>query len=120
MSIRAEKVASLVRQELGQIISRDCNGSGEFGFATVTETRMTPDLRTARVFISILGSDEKREKTLAHIENQKGQYRSMIGSRLKLRFTPAIQFFLDTSLDHAMHIENLIREIHKDDKKELE
>lgn len=118
MSIRAEKVASLVRQELGQIISREFNGSGEYGFATVTETRMTPDLRTARVFISVFGPDEKREKTLAVIEKQKGHYRSLIGSRLKLRFTPSLQFFLDTSLDHAMHIEDLIKQIHKDEQKE--
>jgi ribosome-binding factor A len=117
MSIRAEKVASLVRQEIGTIISRELNGSGEYGFATVTETRMTPDLRIARIFVSILGSDEKKEKTLQYIENQKSHYRSQIGSKLKLRFTPSLEFFHDTSLDRAMHIENLIRQIHKDDNE---
>lgn len=117
MSIRAEKVASVVRQELGSIISRELNGSGEYGFATVTEARMTPDLRVARVFVSIFGSDEKREKTLKFIQKQKGRYRSLIGSRLGLKFTPALEFHHDTSLDNAMHIENLIRQIHKDDKK---
>lgn len=118
MSIRAEKVASVIRQELGNIISRELNGSGSYGFATVTETRMTPDLRIARVFISILGDEEKRAKTFQHIESQKGHYRSLIGSRLKLRFTPSIEFFHDTSLDNAMHIEELIRQIHKNDKKD--
>lgn len=118
MSIRTQKVASLIRQELGMIISRELNGSGEYGFATVTEARMTPDLRVARVFVSILGDDEKKEKTLRHIENQKGHYRSLIGSRLNLRFTPALEFHHDTSLDNAMHIEELIRQIHKDDKKD--
>ena len=117
MSIRAEKVASVVREELGMIISRELNGSGEYGFATVTEARMTPDLRIARVFVSILGNDEKVERTLRYIENQKGHYRSLIGSRLKLRFTPALEFHHDKSLDNAMHIEELIRQIHKDDKK---
>ena len=117
MSIRTEKVASLVRQELGSIISRELNGSGAYGFATVTEARMTPDLRVARVFVSILGSDEKKEKTLKYIEKQKGHYRSLIGSKLNLKFTPALEFHHDTSLDNAMHIEELIRQIHKDDKK---
>lgn len=117
MSIRSERVASLIRQELGAIISREFNGSGEFGFATVTETRMTPDLRVARVFISILGSDEKREKTLRYIENQKGHYRSIIGSRINLKFVPELEFHHDTSLDRAMHIEELIRQIHNDKKK---
>lgn len=118
MSIRTEKVASLVRQELGIIISRELNGSGEYGFATVTEARMTPDLRVARVFVSILGSDEKKEKTLRYIEKQKGHYRSLISSRLNLKFTPTLEFHHDTSLDNAMHIEELIRQIHKDEKKD--
>ena len=118
MSIRAEKVASVIKQELGIIISRDLNGSGEYGFATVTETRMTPDLRLARVFVSILGSDTKKENTLRYIEHQKGYYRSLIGNALHLKFTPVLEFHHDTSLDNAMHIEELIRQIHKNDKKD--
>ncbi len=117
MSIRTEKVASLIRQELGSVISRELNGSGDYGFATVTETRMTPDLRVARVFVSILGTDEKKEKTLKYIEKQKGHYRSLIGAKLNLKFTPALEFHHDRSLDNAMHIEELIRQIHKDEKK---
>jgi ribosome-binding factor A len=117
MSIRSEKVASLIKQELGVEISRDLNGSGEYGFATVTEARMTPDLRIVRVFVSILGSEEKREKTLKYIHHQKGHYRSIISSRVNLKFTPVLEFHLDTSLDNAMHIEELIKQIHKDDKK---
>lgn len=117
MSIRSEKVASVIKQELGTIISRDLNGSGEYGFATVTEARMTPDLRLARVFVSILGSDEKKVKTLRYIENQKAHYRSLIGNALHLKFTPVLEFHHDTSLDNAMHIEELIKQIHQDDKK---
>lgn len=118
MSIRTEKVASLVRQELGTILSREFSGSAKYGFTTVTEARMTPDLRVARVFVSIMGSDEKKEKTFKQIENQKGHYRSMLGSRLNLKFVPTLEFHHDTSLDNAMHIEKLIKEIHKNDKKE--
>jgi len=117
MSIRSEKVASVIKQELGNVISRDLNGSGDYGFATVTEARMTSDLRLARVFVSILGNDEKKERTMRYIENQKGHYRSLIGSALHLKFTPVLEFHHDTSLDNAMHIEELIRQIHKDDKK---
>jgi ribosome-binding factor A len=117
MSIRSEKVASLIRQVLGSIISREFNGSGDYGFATVTEARMTPDLRIARVFVSVLGSAEKQEKTLKYIENQKGHYRSLIGSQLNLKFTPDIEFHRDTSLDHAMRIEELIKQIHNDDNQ---
>ncbi len=117
MSIRSERVASVIKQELGSIISRNLNGNGEYGFATVTEARITPDLRLARVFVSILGPAEKIEKTLRYIQNQKGHYRSLMGKALHLKFTPELEFHHDTSLDNAMHIEELIRQIHKDDKK---
>ena len=118
MSIRTERVASLIRQELGMILSREFNGSDDYGFATVTETRVTPDLRIARVHVSILGSEEKQQNTMKSIENQKGHFRSMLGSRIKLRFTPELEFFHDTSLDTAMHIEELIKKIHKEDNSQ--
>lgn len=115
MSIRTERVASLIMKELGTMLSREFSGSAEFGFTTVTETRVTPDLRVARVHISIMGSEEKQLKTMKFIESQKGHYRSALSSRVSLRFTPELEFFHDKSLDNAMHIENLIKQIHKDD-----
>lgn len=118
MSIRTDRVASLIMRELGTLLSREFSGSEEFGFATVTETRVTPDLRVARVHVSIMGSDEKQTRTMKFIESQKGHYRSMLSSRVSLRFTPELEFFHDRSLDNAIHIENLIKQIHKDDKKQ--
>jgi ribosome-binding factor A len=118
MSIRTERVASLIREELGTMLSRAFSGSTEFGFTTVTEARVTPDLRTARVFVSIMGSKEKQEKTMAQIEKLKGHYRSELGQKINLKFVPVIEFRHDKSLDNAMHIESLIKQIHKDDKKE--
>lgn len=120
MSIRTERVASLIREELGTMLSRAFSGSTEYGFTTVTEARVTPDLRTARVFVSIMGSKEKQEKTMAQIEKLKGHYRSELGQRINLKFVPVIEFRHDTSLDNAMHIESLIKQIHKDDKKKEE
>jgi ribosome-binding factor A len=117
MSIRTERVASLIREELGTMLSRAFSGSSEYGFTTVTEARVTPDLRIARVFVSIMGTKEKQEKTMKQIEKHKGHYRSELGSRINLKFVPTLEFRQDTSLDNAMHIEELIKQIHKDDKK---
>lgn len=97
------------------MLSRAFSGSHEYGFTTVTEARVTPDLRTARIFVSVMGSKEKQEKTMAQIEKKKGHYRSELGSRINLKFVPTLEFRLDTSLDNAMHIEALIKQIHKDD-----
>lgn len=120
MSIRTERVASLIREELGTMLSREFSGSAEYGFATVTEVRVTPDLRLARVFVSIMGNPAKVEKTMAQVEKKKGHYRSVLGGRINLRFVPGLEFRLDTSLDNAMHIEDLIKKIHKDDPKPTE
>ncbi|MBW7887033.1 MAG: 30S ribosome-binding factor RbfA [Bacteroidetes bacterium] len=116
MSIRTEKVASLIQQELGKYLSKELHGNSLVGFVTVTEVRMTPDLRVARVYISVFGSDEQKVYALKYLENQRPQLRSFIGSVVHLRFTPELHLYHDTSLDNAQHIEELIKQIHKDDK----
>lgn len=118
MSIRTDRIASLIREELGTMLSREFSGSAEFGFATVTEVRVTPDLRLARVFVSVLGSQEKQERTMERIQVQRKHYRSELGRRINLRFVPDVEFRHDTSLDNAMHIESLLRQVRKEEKKD--
>jgi ribosome-binding factor A len=114
VALRLEKVASLLHRELGTIISRECSGSG-FGFTTVTEVRMTPDLRLAKVYVSIFGTDPVREKTLKHLESQKKEIRMQMASRVSMKYVPALQFYHDATLDQVQHLEQLIKKIHKDD-----
>ncbi len=114
MGLRVEKVASLVHRELGSIISRECSGGG-FGFTTVTEVRMTPDVKLAKVYVSVFGDDKLREKTLKHLEARKKEIRHELAGRVSMRFVPALQFYHDATLDRVMHLEKLIKDIHKDD-----
>ncbi|HLP14717.1 MAG TPA: 30S ribosome-binding factor RbfA [Bacteroidota bacterium] len=112
--MRVEKVASLLHRELGSIISRECSDNG-CGFTTVTEVRMTPDLKLAKVYVSIFGNQALREKTLKHLEAQKKEIRMQMASRVSMRFVPALQFYHDATLDQVQHLEELIKEIHKND-----
>jgi ribosome-binding factor A len=114
LALRLEKVASLLQHELGTIISRECSG-GVHGFTTVTEVRVTPDLRLAKVYVSIFGDEKVREKTLKHLEQQKKEIRHQMAGRVSMKYVPAIQFYLDATLDTVMHLEELIKKIHKDD-----
>ncbi len=114
MGLRIEKVASLLHRELGAIISTECAGSG-YGFTTVTEVRMTPDLRLAKVYVSIFGDEKAREKTLKHLETQKKEIRHQMAGRVSMKYVPALQFYHDATLDNVMHLEKLIKDIHKDD-----
>lgn len=113
MSVRTEKVASLIKELMSEIILRSFRME-EFGLVTVTEVRMTPDLKTAKVYVSVFGDAEKKKKLLAHLEVEKGAIRSELGHNMNLKFTPSLFFYLDESLDYAMKIEDLLHKIHKD------
>ena len=119
MSVRTDKVASLVKQEIGTILQRNFTVA-ESGLITVTEVRMSPDLKIAKVYISIFGDPAKKEKGLAFLEEQKSFIRMELGHHIRLKFTPSISFYLDDSLDRAMNIENILNRIHKESKDDPE
>ena len=113
MSVRTEKVASLIKELMSEIIQRNFRME-QFGLVTVTEVRVTPDLKLAKVYVSVFGDADKKKNTLTHLEVEKGAIRSELGHNMSLKFTPALAFYLDETLDYAMKIESLINQIHKD------
>ena len=114
MSVRTEKVASIVKEEIGVIFQRNFDMK-EYGFITVTEVRMSPDLKNARVYVSVFGDANQKQKTLAMLEGQKSFVRQTLGRNIRLKFTPSIVFSLDETMDNAMNLERIFRKIHKDD-----
>lgn len=115
MAKRPERVASLLKQELADILMREY-ADQTVGLTTVTEVRMSPDLRIARVYISVYGDDEAKARTMEMLDAEKGHIRSLIGSRVRLRFTPDLQFVRDDTLDRVERINTLIKQIHRDDE----
>lgn len=113
MSIRTERVASLIKEEIGAILVREY-GDQTSGLTTVTDVRMSGDLKNAKVYFSILGAQAMREHTMQMLESERSRIRSLVGSRLRLKFTPALQFFLDETLDRVDRINTLIRKIQSD------
>jgi ribosome-binding factor A len=112
MSVRTEKVASLIKEQMSLIIQRTFRME-EFGFITVTDVRMSADLKMAKVYVSIFGDAKKKQKVLDVLEGQKSALRSELGRSIRLKFTPSIAFYLDETLDRAMNIENILHRIHK-------
>jgi len=119
MSVRSEKVGSLIKEELGLLLQRNFS-MADYGFLTVTEVLMSPDLKVAKVYVSIFGDKEKKKKSFAKLEAQKSSIRSMLGHAVRLRFTPEIIFYLDETLDKAMKLENIFHKIHENDPKKEE
>lgn len=116
MSIRTEKVAELVKHNLSVILSRHLD-LASFGFVTITDVRMSADLKIANVFVSIFHARMEKAEALKKINDQKREIRMELGHSLTLKFTPDIQFHLDETLDRVEHLEELFRQIHEDEKK---
>jgi ribosome-binding factor A len=115
MSIRTERVAALIKETVGVIVSREYSGT-EFGFITVTEVRMSPDLKIAKVYFSIFGSAEKQASTMAMLEGQKQHIRGEVAHGVHLKYVPALQFYHDATMNEVDRINKLINKIHEDDQ----
>ncbi len=108
MSQRTEKVQKLARQVLGEAIQglKD----PRVGFATVTAVRMTPDLRRARVLVSVLGDESERAASLAGLASAHGLLQHALARELRMKRTPTLQFVYDESIDRGMRITELLDE----------
>jgi ribosome-binding factor A len=80
------------------------------GFVTVTAVETSPDLRRARVFVSVLGDDRERERTLAGLESSHGVLQATLADELRLKRTPTLEFVYDDSIDRGMRISELLDE----------
>jgi ribosome-binding factor A len=116
MSIRTERVASVIKERIAAILVHDYNDPA-LGFITVTDVRMTPDLKIARVYFSIFGSEEVQTKAMKMLEGEKQHIRGLVASHVQLKFAPTLQFYQDHTMDEVDKINRLINKIHEDDKK---
>jgi ribosome-binding factor A len=85
------------------------------GFVTVTGAEVTPDLRHARVFVSVLGSETEKQATFEGLESAASHLRSRVGRELQLRVAPEIQFREDDTIARAARIESLLADVKKQD-----
>ena len=111
---RAKRVGDLIQQELMRLIQREMHDP-RIGFATVTEVRMSSDLRSGRVYVSVLGDDKSRRESIAALQHATGFLRTEIAHSLRLRFAPELHFILDETAEKAIRIEQLL---HPHDREE--
>jgi ribosome-binding factor A len=83
------------------------------GFVTLTGVQVSPDLRHARVFVSLMGSEEEKNESLAALNHAAGWIRHELGQRIRMKFLPDIVFSIDTSQEYGEHIDRLIEQIHE-------
>ena len=114
---RADRVAEAIRMEVATFLSEGANDPRLVGLGTITAVEVTRDLRHARLFISVMGSDSERAATLEALDSMKGHLRTRLAKSLRLRVAPDIAFKLDESVARAARIESLLAQVRekKDD-----
>ena len=111
---RTERVASLLQMELSSLILERVKDP-RLGFVTVMNVKITADLKSAVVFVSIMGDKKKKEDSLKVLQRAAGFLQHEVGLTLKMRYTPKLQFELDDSLDKDFEISQVIRKIEEKD-----
>jgi ribosome-binding factor A len=106
---RIRRVNEAMREVLSEAIATELKDP-RVGFVTVTSVDTAPDLRHARVFVSVLGDDDQREASLAGLSSSHGYLQSRVASRLRMKHTPTLEFQYDPSVERVMRINELLRE----------
>jgi ribosome-binding factor A len=107
------RVDEAVREVLGDAVNKDLKDP-RVGFVTVTEVRTSPDLRQARVFVSVFGTAEEKAATLEGLASAHGILQATIARQLHMKHTPALQFMLDDTAEKAAKLEALIEGVTED------
>jgi ribosome-binding factor A len=111
---RMRRVDVAMRVVLSETIAKDLQDP-RIGFVTVTSVKTSPDLRHARVYVSVLGTDEEREASLDGLRSAQGFLQSRVSSALRLKHTPTISFGYDESVDHGMRITEILNDLEGED-----
>jgi ribosome-binding factor A len=114
---RATRVADQIRMEVAEILSRKIKDP-RVQFVTVTEVKMTADLKIARIYVTTLDQEHFEQQTAPGLKSAVGYIRTEVGRRLNLRYTPEIEFYRDTSAEYAQRMEKILDSLpHENDNE---
>jgi ribosome-binding factor A len=113
MTHRLDKVSNLIKEEMSLIFLHKIQDQMH-GLITVTNVKMSPDLRHSNIYLSVYNK-EKREEVLEKVNGMKGFIRSQLAGRIQIRYVPELHFFIDDTLDYVEKIEGLFKKIHSED-----
>jgi ribosome-binding factor A len=107
-SRKLERAASLIKQSVSKVVLYEMNDPRMKATVTVTRVKVTPELRSADVYVSLMGSDADIAATFRALRHASGHITSLVGSRLSFRNTPVLRFILDDSLKRGFDVTQLI------------
>ncbi|HEX2706751.1 MAG TPA: 30S ribosome-binding factor RbfA [Solirubrobacterales bacterium] len=115
---RMRRINEVLREVVGAAISGELSDP-RIGFVTVTSVETSPDLRTAKVFVSVLGDEEEREATLGGLRSSRGVIQSRIAAETRMKRTPTLTFHYDETIEKGVRISQLLDEEAPADSEEI-
>lgn len=106
---RQERLAEQIKEEVSMIIAGEVEDP-RVADVTVTDARLTPDLRYAKIYVTVLGSDKEIDESLAALKHAAGFIRTQLGAVLRMRRTPELHFVYDNTTETATRIEKILNE----------
>ncbi len=110
MSIKSERVASIIKKNVSEILNTEITNSA-LGFVTVTDVTLTTDLSLAKIYVTFLDQRKSDRTNLEELNKVKGLIRSKLAKTLSIRKCPDLQFYIDHSLETGNRIEQIINEL---------
>lgn len=114
MTRRTERINDLLRDEISDLLRRGVKDPRVAGLVTITDVDVSPDLRRAKVFVSVMGTDEEKTSTLRALRAAAHFVRRELRKRLTIRRTPELDFLRDDSLERGAHILELLEDVRDD------
>ena len=111
MAHRIERINSLIRREISELLQHQVKDPRLGIFVAVTAVSTSPDLKYAKVFVSHIGNDEEKQKTLSALTAASGFFRKGLASQIRLRRIPELSFHWDDSIERGDHIQQLIDQV---------
>ena len=111
MAHRIERVNSLIRQEISELLQRQVKDPRLGNFITVTEVNTSADLKHARIFVSSMEQDEDKQEILKALTSASGFFRTMLAKSLRMRYTPELSFHWDDSIQRGNRLLQMIDEM---------
>ncbi|MHC4780148.1 MAG: 30S ribosome-binding factor RbfA [Planctomycetota bacterium] len=108
--LRRKRVAERVKQEVGEILLSEIKDP-RMGMISVTRVKISPDLRSAGIFVSILGDEAEKHVTMQALKHARGYIQTQVAKRIDIRFAPIIKFHLDESIEKSIRVSKILDDL---------
>jgi ribosome-binding factor A len=110
MKYRRQRVQDFLREEISMIIQREIKDPG-LGFITIIDVKMTEDLKYAKVYYSVFGSEEEKERTAQALKRATSYVKHLLGDKMRMKYMPEITFAYDTDQERAARIDEILKKV---------